>query len=78
MPGNCSFNDVWLHKPVFKEWLRRVEGQQRKARCNACSKEFDIGNMGEAALTSHMDGKKTQTVDGHKKKINPAVLMDSS
>ena len=78
MPGNCSFNDVWLHKPVFKEWLWRVEGQQRKARCNACSKEFDIGNMGEAALTSHMDGKKTQTVDGHKKKINPAVLMDSS
>ena len=68
MPGNCSFNDVWLQKPAFKEWLRRVEGQQCKARCYACSKEIDIGNMGEAALTSHMDGKKhNQLMDIRKK-----------
>ena len=58
MPGSCSFNDAWLQKPVFKEWLQRVEGQPHKACCKACSKTFDVSNMGEAAVTSHMEGKK--------------------
>lgn len=58
MPGNCAFNDAWLLKADFKEWLRFVEGNKRKARCVVCSKDIDISNMGEAALTSHMEGKK--------------------
>ena len=29
-----------------------------KARCTACSKEIDMSNMGESALTSHMKSKK--------------------
>ena len=57
MPGNCSFNDVWLNKSAFKGWLLRVEGACHKAHCIVCNKTFDVSNMGEAALTSHMEGK---------------------
>ena len=30
------------------------------ARCKLCLKSFDVENMGEAALKSHMQGKKNQ------------------
>ena len=69
MPGTCSFNEFWLCKPPFKEWLRRVQGQSYKASCIACnSKTFDISNVGEAALTSHMESKKHRLANEIRKK----------
>lgn len=55
MPGgNCVFNKMWLEKLEYKEWL--LESGRNKARCSVCSKEFDISNMGEAAVKVHMQG----------------------
>lgn len=31
--GNCGFNDLWLKKPEYKEWLMR--SADRKAECHA-------------------------------------------
>ncbi len=57
MPGKCSFNIQWLFKDKFQLWLLK-DPDQRCAKCRLCSKSFDISNTGEAALVSHMRGRK--------------------
>ena len=65
--GKCIFNENWLQKDRYKHWLR-CDSNNHKARCRLCSKSFNIGNMGESALVSHLKGikhrqlEKSQTV----------------
>ena len=65
--GKCIFIENWLQKDRYKHWLRH-DSNNHKARCRLCSKSFDIGNMGESALVSHLKGikhrqlEKSQTV----------------
>ncbi|XP_019127348.1 uncharacterized protein LOC109141461 [Larimichthys crocea] len=61
MPGKCSFNSAWLSKESYQQWLAR-DGDQGRARCKFCMKSFDVSNMGEAALVSHLKGKKHQVL----------------
>ena len=49
------FSDLWLQKPLYKEWLREVKGDKHKARCIVCMKDVDISSMGESAHTSYMN-----------------------
>ena len=62
MPGgNCVFNPSWLKKDCYKDWLVQDKLKPASnARCSKCLKTFDVRNMGEAALKSHMNGKKHQ------------------
>ena len=53
-----TFSDRWLSDSRFSDWLRKVEGNESSAKCSYCCKIFDISNMGESGLTSHMKGKK--------------------
>ena len=53
--GKCVFSDLWLQKPLYKEWLREVKGDKHKARCIVCMKDVDISSMGESAHTSYMN-----------------------
>ena len=55
--NKCIFNESWLSDSRFSQWLKR-SGNSTKARCSYCQKDFDISNMGIAALTSHASGKK--------------------
>ena len=57
MPGYCAFSDLWLNDDRYRLWLLRGP-DKHKAKCRYCLKVFDIGNMGESALKSHMEGKK--------------------
>ena len=57
MPGNCSFNDVWLDKKEYKTWLRKDGSDKHRAFCTVCKKSFFIGSMGEGAVISHSKGK---------------------
>ena len=57
MPGYCVFSEAWLTDDKYSAWLART-GDRNRARCTLCLKDFDVGNMGEAALKSHMTGKK--------------------
>jgi len=57
MPGKCSFKNIWLEDTRFTDWLSRAS-DIHKARCRVCMKDFDISNMGEAALTSHATGQR--------------------
>ena len=47
-----------LEDDKFKRWFRKVEKDTYPAKCSICCKMFDVSNMGENALTSHMKGKK--------------------
>jgi hypothetical protein len=55
MPGKCSFCDQWLETDEYKQWLVHTNGDRQ-----LCLKDFDISNMGEAALKSHAKGSSHQ------------------
>ena len=55
--GKCTFRDEWLQNDKYKPWLAR-DKLNSKAKCKACYKSFDICNMSEMAIVSHMKGKK--------------------
>lgn len=56
MPGKCKFQDAWLEKDIYKDWLMRDVHDIHSARCRACCKFIKLQTMGEAALTSHAGG----------------------
>ena len=56
MPGNCTFNELWLEKEEFKSWLRK-DPLKCKGYCVYCKKTIDVSAMGESALRSHAKGK---------------------
>ncbi|XP_041858951.1 uncharacterized protein LOC121651113 [Melanotaenia boesemani] len=56
MPGKCKFQDSWLSKDAFKDWLMKDAHDIHFARCRACCKSIKLQTMGEAALTSHAGG----------------------
>ncbi|XP_029993864.1 uncharacterized protein fsbp isoform X2 [Sphaeramia orbicularis] len=56
MPGKCKFQDSWLSKDIYKEWLVKDGADIHFARCRACCKSIKLQTMGEAALTSHAGG----------------------
>ena len=54
IPGDCKFNEQ------YSTWLAVVACDRMKARCKVCLTNFDVSNMGEAALRSHAKGEKHQ------------------
>ena len=55
MPGGKSiFNKLWLDKLEYKDWLLQHE-DKHKAKCSIYDKEFDVANLGETALSRHMN-----------------------
>ncbi|XP_061830254.1 uncharacterized protein [Nerophis lumbriciformis] len=67
MPGKCKFQESWLSKEIYKEWLLRDAQDIHFARCKACCKSIKLQTMGEAALTSHAGGL------GHKAAVRKLV-----
>eukprot|EP00117_Sycon_ciliatum_P022771 scpid71843/ scgid19539/ len=57
MPG-CAFSDKWLSQDKYRSWIAPMPSNRHKARCKLCSKDIELGSMGEAALVSHMASKK--------------------
>ena len=57
LPGKCKFQEAWLTNPQYSKWIGRGSSVN-EAKCKACKKSFDVQNMGEAALKSHMKSKK--------------------
>lgn len=70
MPGKCKFQDSWLSKIIYKDWLVKDDHDIHFARCRACCKSIKLQTMGEAALTSHAGGA------GHKAALRK--LMEGS
>ena len=57
MPGNCSFQDLWLQQPEFRNWLEKVpDDSNTSARCQKCEKMFSLKRIRVSALCTHMKG----------------------
>ncbi|XP_073325634.1 uncharacterized protein [Pagrus major] len=83
MPGKCKFQDSWLSKGIYKEWLLKDVQDIHFARCRACCKSIKLQTMGEAALTSHAGGAGHKAavrklVEGNLMMINSAGQMNCS
>ena len=47
----------WLRPdlfPQFSSWVEEIKGLPHQYRCNACCCVYEMSNMGQKALTSHM------------------------
>lgn len=83
MPGKCKFQDSWLSKDIYKDWLVKDVQDIHFARCRACCKSIKLQTMGEAALTSHAGGAGHKAavrklVEGGFMMINAAGQMNGS
>jgi hypothetical protein len=54
----CTFQDEWLKKDEYRQWLTRDKLSNTRAQCFLCAKVIDVSTMGASALRSHMEGKK--------------------
>jgi hypothetical protein len=71
--GQCLFNRAWLDKDCYRGWLVQDKLKPASnARCSLCLKTFDVSNMGEAALKSHMTSKKHKQLSQPR---NPSCLV---
>jgi len=76
MPKNRSlFQDNWLGEDRFKDWVRKKDDST--AKCSYCWKDISIGNMREAALTSHVKSKKHLERAPSGKIINSMIATSS-
>ena len=67
MSCKTKFNKDWLRPdffPQFSSWVEEIKGSPYQYRCNACCRVYEMSNMGQQALTSHMTKS-----DKHKKAI---------
>ena len=53
-----TFSSDSLSKNQFKSWASPVKNDVHSAFCTVCKKTFNLSNMYENALISHMNGKK--------------------
>ena len=72
MPGNCSFNYLWLQDKELKEWIAPHPKLKTMAVCTACGSDFDIANNGISAVRSHAKGSK------HKKNVKSQAEKSAS
>ncbi|XP_051280467.1 uncharacterized protein LOC127376994 isoform X1 [Dicentrarchus labrax] len=84
MPGKCKFQNSWLSKGIYKDWLAKDVQDIHFARCRACGKSIKLRTMGEAALTSHAGGAGHKAAvrklleAGNLMMINSAGLMNGN
>lgn len=60
----------------FRSWVKQLKGDNNTANCTVCFKVIDLGNMGEAALRSHMKSRKH--VDALKAQTSSDITLFSS
>ena len=56
------FNGKWKADEKVKAWIAADHSSKTKAMCVVCNKTIDISRLEEAALESHMIGKKHKSL----------------
>ena len=60
--GEMYFNDKWKADEKGKAWIAADPSSKTKAMCVVCNKTIHILSTREAALESHMIGKKHKSL----------------
>ena len=55
--GRLHFQNHWMDRPEFVDWLRRDSNDVFRAYCLLYRRSFDVKNMGEGAVKSRCRGK---------------------
>ena len=77
MPRVCTFQESWLRKVDYRLWLLGDKtNPDTSARCRCCLKSFDVSNMGESAIKSHMKGQKHLHFIANYKSYIPQLHVD--
>ena len=61
MSSKTKFNKDWFRPdlfPQFLSWVEEIKGSLHQCRCNASCSVYEMSNMGQQALTSHMTKSK--------------------
>ena len=61
MFSKTKCNKDWLRPdllPQFSSWVEEIKGSPYQYRCNACCRVYEMSNMRQQALTSHMTKSK--------------------
>lgn len=61
--GKRKFSEKLLTHPKYKKCLAKDPKTGRKQHDAHCEKSFNISNMSEAAITSHMEGEEHSDLD---------------
>ena len=56
----ARFNQEWMGRVEYKDWLLPEPSDNTKAKCRFCKRSFSLSNMGEPAIKSHAQGKNHQ------------------
>lgn len=75
--GGCRYNSKWDTHEQYKDWLKPVKLDSRKASCTVCDKIIDLSNMGEGAIKSHMKGGKHVRNIAKLKESTSSVKLES-
>ena len=51
--GRSRFQNHWMERREFVDWLRRDSNDVFRAYCRVCQLSFDVKNMGEGAVKSN-------------------------
>ncbi|XP_054464402.1 uncharacterized protein LOC129099257 [Anoplopoma fimbria] len=78
MPGKCKFQDSWLSKGMYKDWLVKDLQDIHFARCRACCKAIKLQTMGEAALTSHAGGAGHKAAVRKLREADGVILINAA
>ncbi|XP_068453307.1 uncharacterized protein [Clinocottus analis] len=78
MPGKCKFQESWLAKVIYKDWLVKELHDIHSARCRACCKSIKLQTMGEAALTSHAGGSGHKAAVRKLREANNMMLVNGA
>lgn len=60
--GQCVYNANWECDPMYRDWVKSVKTDKRKALCSYCDKMIDISTMGKSALNSRIWGTPWKTM----------------
>ena len=58
MSKKCVFNLKWELDVSYRDWVKSLMSDKRKAFCCVCDRVIDITTMGKSALKSHMKAEK--------------------
>ncbi|KAG1681783.1 Homogentisate 1,2-dioxygenase [Nymphon striatum] len=72
----CVFNERWLNNPDYSGWLVKCDSSISYVKCKVCMKWFDVSNMGETAMRSHMKGTKHQELMKQKSDTAGCTVMN--
>ena len=67
------FNPQWLTENDYRNWLQSVKGERHNAFCKVCNRKFSLASMGVAALKSHINSSRHQTLSKNISSLNPST-----